>query len=105
MQIKYRIIEVHPDDQLIVVRFWSDITPEADLATEEDAVGNVLRCRTDTAISLPLPTPTGSDLDTLIMSCCPRPFFEMKEKIADPAIDTSLLAIQNLLGVEFVVNA
>lgn len=100
MQIKYRIIEVQPEDQLIVVRFWSDVTPESELASEVDAEGNMVRCRTDVAIGLPIPTPTGADLDTLIMWNCPIAFFEMKAALADPNIDPGLSALAPLVNVD-----
>lgn len=104
MQIKYRIIEVHPDEQQIVVRFYTAAMPEESLASQVDGEGKVLRCRTDVAISLPLPTPTGADLDALIMRACPAQFFRTKEAVADPATDTSLAAILPLVNVETVAT-
>lgn len=100
MQIKYRIIEVQPADQIIIVRFWSDVAPESELASQVDAEGNMLRCRTDMAISLPIPTPTGAALDTLIMRHCPVQFFTMKAAVADAGVDTSLAGIAALIGQE-----
>lgn len=100
--IKYKIIEVYPDEQLIVVRYYSDTLPEKALASMVDADGNMVRCRTDVSISLPIPTPNAADLDKLIMLNCPVGFFAMKQCVADPLVDTSLSSIRRLQGVEMV---
>lgn len=104
MQIKYKIIEAYPDDLTIVVRYYSDAVPEASLASQVDADGNMLRGRTDTAITLPVPAPVGADLEALILRSCPVAFFEIKAAVADPGIDTSLSHIEQMLGVEVVAD-
>jgi hypothetical protein len=104
MQIKYRILEAHPDEQLIVVRYYSDAVPEDSLASQVDAEGNMLRCRTDVAINLPLPTPSGADLEKLILRSCPIGLFEIKAAVADPGVDTSLSGILPMVGVEVVAD-
>lgn len=100
MQIQYRIVDVQPEDQLIVVRYWSDVTPESELASEVDDEGNMVRCRTDVAIGLPVPTPTGAALDALIMANCPTAFFEMKAALADPNVDPGIDALFSLVNVD-----
>lgn len=104
MKLFYKITEIHPDDHLIVVRFWSDSMSEKDLATMWDEQGNVTQTRTDYAISLPIPAPTESDLHQLIMSNCPIDFFKMKEAVANPRIDTSMSAILALQNVDVSVS-
>lgn len=100
MQIKYKIVEAYPDDHQIIVRYYTDLCPESAMASQVDADGNIIRCRTDTAITLPIPAPSGVDLDVLIQRRAPRHFFELKEAVANPNIDTSLSGVLPLVGVE-----
>jgi hypothetical protein len=102
MQIKYKIIEVNSDEQQIVVRFYSDEVPEASLASQVDGDGNMLRCRTDVAISLPLPTPSGAELEAIILQNCPVNFFKIKAAVADLNQDTSMSEILPMVGLEVI---
>jgi len=99
MNITYKIIEVWPDDHQIVVRYTTDIVTEEDVASHRDADGNITRCRTDVPITLPVPTPTGSELDRIIMTNAPVSFLQTKESVLDENTDTSLSSIQSLLNV------
>ena len=99
MNIKYKIIEVWPDDHQIVVRYTTDIVTEEDVATHRDEDGNITRCRTDVPIVLPVPTPTGSELERIIMTNAPIEFLKTKESVLDENTDTSLASLQSLLNV------
>jgi hypothetical protein len=99
MNIKYKIIEVWPDDHQIVVRYTTDIVTEEDVATHRDEDGNITRCRTDVPIVLPVPTPTGSELERIIMTNAPIDFLKTKESVLDENTDTSLASLQSLLNV------
>ncbi|HEX7116264.1 MAG TPA: hypothetical protein VF193_14145 [Steroidobacter sp.] len=102
MKIKYQIVEVHPDEHQIVVRFYTDKVPIESLVTQRDPyTGAIMRCRTDYAISLPIPAPTGEALHALIMRSAPADFFHMKECVCDPSVDTSLNGVRALMGKEF----
>jgi len=105
MQIKFKIVEVFPGEQLLVARFYSDVTTEEELAVQKDSEGNILRCRTDMSISLPNPAPTGAELNKFIMMHCPVQFFEMKAAIVAGNADTSLAHIVALKDVEYVAPA
>ena len=98
--MKYKIIEINSDDHSIVVRFYTNKVTEADLAVQVDDKGNVLRCRTDFNIDLPVPPPTGPVLEKLILRYAPRDWLNKREAIADPMVDTSLAHLLPLLGVE-----
>lgn len=100
MAIKYRIVEMNPDEHQIVVRYYSDELPESSLASQVDADGNMTRCRTDYALTLPVPMPEGVALERMIANACPRQFFEIKAAVLDQNIDTSMSAIAPLLNVE-----
>lgn len=99
MNINYKIIEVSPDDHQIVVRYTTDIVTEEVVASHRDADGNITRCRTDVPIVLPVPTPTGNELERIIMNNAPVKFLETKESVLDENIDTSLASLQSLLNV------
>lgn len=99
MNINYKIIEVWPDNHQIIVRFTTDVVTEEVVASHRDADGNITRCRTDVAIDLPIPTPTGSELDRIIMMNAPVKFLKTKESVLNENIDTSLTDLQSLLNV------
>jgi len=101
MKIKYKVIATYPEEHQIRVRYYSDFLPESQLvsAWESDGV-TPAAYRTEYMITVPVPMP--DDLDAFIMLHCPVGWFDLKEKIADPAIDTSLSSIQ--VGVEKTVT-
>lgn len=99
MEIKYKIIELRPDEHSVVVRYYTDACPPE--ASAYDTLGGVLRCRTDFIVPLPIPLPDADVLQRLIMSRAPVDFFATKEKVADPAIDTSMDALKGLVDQEF----
>ena len=101
MRIKYKVVSKNPEEHQITVRFYSDSLPESKLvsAWKDDGV-TPAAYRTEYAITIPVPMP--DDLDAFIMRHCPVYWFELKEKIADPEIDTTLSSIQ--VGVEKVVS-
>jgi tRNA A37 threonylcarbamoyltransferase TsaD len=99
MNIKYKIIEVWPDEHQIVVRYTTDLITEESVVLARDADDNIVRCRTDVPITLPIPTPTGDALDSLIMQNAPVTFLKTKESVLDPNLDTSLSGLESLINV------
>ena len=101
MQIHYKIVEVWPQDHLIVARYWTDLLSEIDLASDPNRKddGSPYRCRTDVSISLPIPAPQDEELQTLILRNAPIGFLKTLEAVKDPEVDTSMEKIKNLLGV------
>ena len=101
MNIYYKIVEVWPQDHLIVVRYFTDTITENELAsapgTKPD--GTPVRCRTDVSISIPIPEPTEEELKKIILFNCPVEFFKTQEKLKDPEIDTSMSSYQSQLNV------
>jgi hypothetical protein len=97
MEVKYKIIETHPATHQVVARFYSDALTEEALAV---VPGDLRRCRTDIAFTLPVPAPTGDALHEIIMRGCPWAVFETHAAVGDPAVDTSLSALTELIGVE-----
>jgi hypothetical protein len=104
MDIKYKIIETFPEEHQVLVRFYSDQLPESQLVSAYNQDGSPRRYRTDYLVTLPVPAPTGVDLEKFIMAYCPVGWFELKAKIADATIDTSLSYLAPSFGQEKVVT-
>lgn len=113
MQVKYRIIKVHPEEHSITVRYYTDVLTEDKLAQNFDTFGNIVRnpdgspthCRTDYFLNIfRVPAPTEEELDAFIKQCIPLEWFKMQEAIANSSIDTSMSNILHLVGVEKSTN-
>ena len=112
--VKYRIIETHPKEHSVTVRYYTDKLTEDMLATERDIDGKPsklgpdgkpLRCRTDYYINVWEPEGlTEERLHELLTRSVNFDWFKLQHKILDPNIDTSLSIAENLKGKEFFVN-
>ena len=104
INIKYKIVGTFPAEHQVMVRFYSDTLPESELVSAwmPDGV-TPARYRTDYLITLPVPTPVGAALEAFIMRHCPVTWFDLKAKIADAAVDTSMSALVASVGVERAV--
>ena len=102
MNIHYKIVELWPDDHLIVARYWTDNITEEMLASDSNRKGDgtPVRCRTDVSLNLPIPVPTGSELDKFLMTYAPAVWLKMLEDVRNPDIDTDSSAIASLLHVK-----
>jgi hypothetical protein len=105
MNLHYKIVEVWPNDHLIVTRYWTDNLSEEFLASDvnrrED--GSPARCRSDVAITLPIPAPTGKELEELIVRNAPIEWLATLEKVQAPEIDTSMkdiIALKNVVSTK-----
>ena len=93
--IYYKIVDKFPDEHQILVRYYSDDLPESSLVSAWEADGiTPAKYRTDYLITLPVPTPTGEDLEKIILLNCPVWWFKIKENVLDETKDTSLSSIQ-----------
>jgi hypothetical protein len=95
MGIKMKIVEVHPNEHSVVVRYFSDAITEEMLAMSGDrrSDGTPVRCRTDANLNIrEVPAPTGQALIDYIFKFSPpnREWFDLQEKIVNPAVDTSM---------------
>jgi hypothetical protein len=108
MNFKYKIIEVHPEQHSIVVRFYTDkVSVEHLCLKDEDGNprlnedGEIARCKTDFNINLwEVPAITGEALHARIVECCPSILLALEEKILDSELDTSLTGMTSLIGEE-----
>lgn len=99
--ISYKIIELIPERHTAVVRYWSDDVPLDALVVERDSEGNPLRCSTDIALSLPIPLPEGPALHDFLLSRAPVQELQLVKNVNDPAVDTSLDGLRDLVGLTF----
>jgi len=99
MNLKYKIIEVYPEQHSIVVRFYTDIITEEMMAVDV-LDGVIRRGRTDFNLDLPFPAPTGDALAEFIVSRAPKDWLATQEAVLNPVLDTSLSSIVGLVGQE-----
>lgn len=111
MAIKCKIMAVNEAEHSIIVRYYSDAVPESALATflnpadgsyETLEDGSPAHCVTDfnlTIYQVPAPA-TEAELYEYIWRNAPpnEAWFNLKEKIADPAVDTSLSVARTAKG-------
>jgi hypothetical protein len=106
MNLHYKIVEVWPQDHLVVIRYWTDVLSEEFLASndirKED--GTPERCRSDVSVTLPIPAPTGKELEDLLISYAPIDWLKTMEKIQAPEIDTSMEEILKIKGAVNTVD-
>jgi len=100
VNLRYRILNVDENEKSFVVRFFTDKITEDDLAIH-DGQGNIARtdagypvsCRTDYNVNIWTDDANGmtdEEIDAYILQHAPVDWLTLKEKIADPSIDTSL---------------
>lgn len=101
INISYKIVEVWPDSHSIVARYWTDIISEEFLASDDQRndQGKPIRCRSDVAITLPIPAPQGSELEKIILMNAPKNWLQLLHMVNDPNVDTNLDSIQSLIGI------
>ena len=101
MNIHYKIVEVWPDDHLMVARYWTDILTEEMLAGDvnRNPDGTPVRCRTDVAINIPIPVPSVEELDIFIKKNAPLGWLKMMEDVKNPDVDTDVSHVSSLLRV------
>ena len=103
MKIHYKIVEVWPDDHLIVARYWTDIITEEFLASSSEKLedGSPVRCRSDVSLSIPIPAPNQSELETFLLANAPSGFLKTLEDVQNPDVDTTMSSILALKGTQF----
>ena len=101
MLMKFRVIEKNPAQNQIVVRYYTDTLSEAELATDI-LDGVVRRARWDRALTLPIPSPRGQELERLIFSCAPWNELDMEQKMktVGPDVEHIALNIEHTKGRE-----
>ena len=103
MKIHYKIVEVWPDDHLIVARYWTDIITEEFLASTHEKLedGSPARCRSDVSLSIPIPAPNESGLEEFLLDNAPSYFLKTLEDVQNPEVDTTMSSILALKGKKY----
>jgi hypothetical protein len=106
MNIHYKIVEVWPDDHLIVARYWTDVISEEFLASSDQRAedGSPARCRTDVSLSVAIPAPSEEEMEKFILHNAPVYFLKTLEDVKNPEVDTSMTHILALKGKKFTTE-
>lgn len=111
MNINYKIIETYPDKNQIVVRYYTDLVSEDDLAVYKEPDGSFTRCVTDTCIDIPLVEFNSAQVVERIQSACNKQFLEQQEmiKLANvgnvPQVTHNIQLIESLSGTSGVFSS
>lgn len=103
MIIKYKILDVQPDNRIMIVRYWTKDLSEEDLrgAPESASDGSPIRCRSDVAINIPIPEPTEDELHEIILRNAPNMGLKTLEMIKKNDPNTALTIVHTLKGKTF----
>ena len=114
MSVKFKVLSVDANNHSMIVRYFSDLVTEDNLATElnldgeivRDPNGSPVRCRTDYNIEITeYPSPSKERLIEIISSYAPKSFFDKYVQVANTQVDTSLSAgISMINEVNLVVD-
>lgn len=114
MKIKYKIVENHSSEYQVVVRYYTDmiteqelnVIPYGDVAYNDSLKddGTPKRCRSDVSLDLSIPLPSDEELNKYFLMNAPVTWLEKLEKLKDPSVDKTLTNIEDLVGVEKVVD-
>ena len=107
MNIHYRVVKVDPAAHGIVVRYFTDVVTEMDLASSFNDDGSVklnsdgypVSTRTDVLMGIyDTPSPSNEELEKRIMLNAPTDWLKLQEDIKNPSVDTKLSDARNLTG-------
>ena len=118
MTIKFRILNKELEQHSVVVRYYSDFFTEDLLATsftvdsngdkiiDRGADGKPLRCQTDYNINIwnVQATQIGANSNAIIdylSRSAPFDWFDLKQAVMNAEVDTNMVAIDPLIGMEF----
>lgn len=118
MTIKFRILNKELEQHSVVVRYYSDFFTEDLLATsftvdsngdkiiDRGADGKPLRCQTDYNINIwnVQATQIGANSNAIIdylSRSAPFDWFDLKQSVMNAEVDTNMVAIDPLIGMEF----
>lgn len=90
--IKYKIIEIDEQNQLMVVRYWTDWLTEEELAVDSNkrTDGTPVRCRTDYSINIWDHMKTEEDIENVLTNNIPVDWFKLQYVIRAPDIDHTI---------------
>lgn len=107
MNIQYRIVKVDPESHGVVIRYFTDLVTEMDLASSFNEDGSVklnadgypVSTRTDVLMSIyDTPTPSAEEIEKRIKLNAPVDWLKLQEDITNPEIDTRMRELRNFVG-------
>jgi hypothetical protein len=103
MNINYKIVEVHEDNRVMVVRYFTDIVTENDLDVLPTPTGNSspARCKTDVSLNIPLPEPTEAELHKILLRNAPIEALKTFEAMKTQPDSASLSLVHNMKDVTY----
>lgn len=103
MNINYKIVEVHEDNRVMVVRYFTDIVTENDLDVLPTSDGNSspARCKTDVSLNIPLPEPTEAELHKILLRNAPIEALKTFEAMKTQPNTASLSIVYNMKDVTY----
>jgi hypothetical protein len=116
-EIKFKIIELDTTQHSMVVRYFSDLLTEEELASsfELDEQGNrviqrrpdgsPVRCQTDYNINIwRVPAPSTEEIKKIASQSAPRDWFRLKHEIILNTSDTSMANVASLMNQVIVAE-
>jgi len=101
MQINYRVLSVDETESSMIVRYWTDELSEKELSVDPEETNDTpTQCRTDYNLTVSDHSKSEEALHEFILSCAPVGWFDVKHKVKDPNVDTSLPEAKKLVGVD-----
>jgi hypothetical protein len=116
-EVKFKIIEIDTTQHSMVVRYFSDLLTEDELASsfEIDEQGNRViqrrpdgspaRCQTDYNINIwRIPAPSPEEIKKIASQAAPQEWFKLKHEIILNTADTSMSNVASLMNQVIVVQ-
>jgi hypothetical protein len=101
-EIKFKILAKHPDQHSVTVRYYTKKLTEKKLGVEFDPEGNPTRCQTDYNVNIWKVDATPEEIIEIVNAAAPVDWLTLQEKVKDPKVDTSMSAVDDLIGKVFV---
>lgn len=116
-EVKFKIIELDTTQHSMVVRYFSDLLTEDELASsfETDEQGNRViqrrpdgspaRCQTDYNINIwRVPAPSAEEIKKIASQAAPYDWFKLKHEIILNTVDTSMANVASLMNQVIVAE-
>jgi hypothetical protein len=113
MKINYRVLSYNEKDHSMLIRYWTDVLSEDDLALMFDEYGKIIynangypvRARTDINVTFyDNPNPSNEDIINKIKSSGPIGWLELMEKNKLANTEYALSNVANFVGISNSFN-
>ncbi len=106
MLLKYKILAVDEADQSLLVRYYSDVSPEEELVSERGPDGSIVRGRCEYALTVYDRSilATEETVHEFIMTQAPLEWLQMKKESKEKEPDMKMPVPKQMVGREVVVD-